>query len=207
MKKKNPKFVRQKINLQTYHWVHFMVANLLLGVRPGLKSSVYTPWDSVGENWSCFFFFFSVRSYQFEIASGLQWGTWVHFMPSWHWDSIWLEPVQVPCRSRACCRSLCVHMCVSPVVFSRLHFLGVFQSHWLLIFFLPPFLKSSLSPEGRGLMKRSHLGMNAPRSFIPSTLSLYLFPSIAGGGVSDDGWVEQGTDLCVYLNLVGIHWM
>jgi hypothetical protein len=106
------------------------------------------------------------------------------------------------CRPCACCNSLWVHKCISPAVSRRPCFLGVLHPHWLL-HSLSPLLQSFLNPEGSDLMETSHLGLTVPRSLtlwsLPSCGSLYLFPSAAGGGFSDDGWARHWS--CVILKV------
>ena len=74
--------------------------------------------------------------------------------------------------------------------------------HLALKIFLPPLPQSSLSPEGRDLMKTFHLELGVPRSLTPCRLSscgsLYLFP------FSDD---QQDTDLWVQRNVIRSHFV
>lgn len=76
-----------------------------------------------------------------EIDSSLGMGVCAHF-PSHLWDPIWLIPVHTATVSL-------VHMWVSPVVFKKPCFLGIFHPH------LPPLssplLQKPLKPQGKGL--------------------------------------------------------
>lgn len=83
--------------------------------------------------------------------------------PSRCWGPMCLDLCR-PCAS--CCCHLCEFIGVSVLLClgGWSCFLGVFHSHWLLKVFLPPLLPSFLSPEERGLMKTSHLGLSIPKS-------------------------------------------
>lgn len=98
---------------------------------------------SIEENW----IFSFVSSYHLEIASGL--GI-VSAFTSQSWNSIWLGPVHAA-------TFLWVHMCVSPCVWKIL-FPCCCLSPLTLVIFVPPFLHSSLSSEGR----QAQLGLRIP---------------------------------------------
>lgn len=80
--------------------------------------------------------------------------------------------------------SLCEFICEAPVSL-------VFSSPPALTTFPLPLPQSSLSPEGRGLIEPSYLGLSVPRSLSLCTLwccgFLYMFICAVGGSFSDDG--------------------
>lgn len=57
--------------------------------------------------------------------------------------------------------------------------------------FLPPLKRATLSSEGRDSMEISCVGLSVPRSLTLYSMSVYmsqyLFSSVAGGNISDDG--------------------
>lgn len=120
---------------------------LLLYVEPVLKCGLCVQQDFIGE----INFYFSSR-YQLEIACWLGMGESIQ-SPSQYWDLNWHGPVQALDMQP---QSLFVD--ASPAVSGRCCFLGAIHPS-LLAFpvFLPPLSRNTLSSEGRGLMKTSHL--------------------------------------------------
>lgn len=100
------------------------------------------------------FFFSFLRGFHLETV----WmGTHVYF-PSQCWETIWLEPMQAV----QCCHRLSEFICSSDLLCMEdtLFLVSVLISASLTIFLLP--LQSSLSPEGRDLMKAYHLWPSIP---------------------------------------------
>lgn len=89
-------------------------------------------------------------------------------------DLFWFEPVQVVSKLS---ESLQTHVSFSLVVSGRWFFLDVIDHLWLSVF---PFLvlHRYLSPDGRCLMKTTHLGQTVLKSLILCTLfslGLWIF--------------------------------
>lgn len=116
--------------------------------------------------------YYPTSEWQLEIASWLVMGTWVPF-PFSHWTSAGLNLCS-PCTR---CQSHWIHKWrISPVVFIRQRGFCLLWDHpspLALRIFLFPLLHCSLHPEGRGLMKASHLLLSATKSLT----DINLFPA------------------------------
>lgn len=110
------------------------------------------------------------------------------------------------CRPCACCQSLWVHRCVSPVVSRRHCLLVIFHHHWLLPSFCLLFSKVSwclLSRKGfdgnipvRAECSKVSHSLYIVQSWVMT--DMYLFLLISGGSPSVMG--EQGADLSPHVH-------
>lgn len=113
------------------------VDHLLLGLGPGLKSDLYTRWDSVGENEFFFCKQLSVGDSYWVKDEGFCFFPFSVMEPSLAYTcaDLYMQPW-----------SLWVHMCsINLIESGRLCFLCVLQPHWLLKYFK----KVSWIHEGR----------------------------------------------------------
>lgn len=139
------------------------VGQLLLGISSTLKCAVVpsvAPLEKTD-------FPLSI-SFQLQVASWLGVGPYIH-SPFLYWNFC---VVSIVCTGLMCSITISVslHMyqfCyVWKVVFPWHHPPSI-----ALIIFLPPLCHRSLTLEGRGLIKTSHLGLSAPNSLTLCTLS------------------------------------
>ena len=99
---------------------------------------------------------------------------------------------------------------VSPAGVGMFCFFCIHHSLRLLHSFIPPLTWGSLSCKGKNLMEKSYLGLSVPMCLSLSVQnawlsSLCLFPSAAGGSISDDGWARHWSaslaGMLLYLSL------
>lgn len=126
-------------------------------------------------------------NYQSKIASDQGMRTRIH-SPSLSWDPTWPRPVQA---LSMLLQSLWIHMCVGSTVSWRPYFLCAFHSTGSYNL-SPPSSAEFSESEGKGLMATSHLEVSVPWFhmfwMLSGCESLHLFPSLAGGSFSGDGW-------------------
>lgn len=117
---------------------------------------------------------FSPCKSQLEIVYRLGLGAHVHFS-SLRWDLVCHEPVHALCILP---QSEWVHMCIHPTVSGRVLSVSYIPSG---SYNLPTYSSQSpQSPEGRGVMKTSHLGLSAPKSFTLHTAKLWISVLVQG---------------------------
>ena len=112
--------------------------------------------------------------------------------------------VQTPAGPDMLTQSLWVQIILHHVDLIGFAFLVFSIPSELLRLLSPLLLLDSLNPEGRDLMKTSHLGLSVPRSLAFSIITgyglLYLFLSVVGGRFSDDGWTRHWSSIACKIN-------
>lgn len=121
--------------------------------------------------------------------------------PSQTWEPNALN-LRRPC---VCYHGLCKLVCVLVLLGGRRFLCSRSLPPVLTPFPSPPMSHSSLSPEGRGIMKTSYLGLGTPKSLslcsLPSCRSPCQFLPTARRSCSDDGWARHRS-----MDTAECHW-
>ena len=161
-------------NLQWYHWVHFLLTiDLLLGMQPSLKKSLFPQWVSTGKK---LIFIFKLLPFGDSFSLGLDggmcafllWALGPHLVKT-HAGLVFVASVFV---------NSCVHWSCwvgDPSCTSSPHVLSSF---------------SSLIPMGSDFMEPFYLWLSISRPLSLCIMSdcgsLHVFPSATIGGFSNE---------------------